>query len=208
MRLVVNLWTYTHTCMWRVAVLSVLLIAVDCAEPCHTWLYPSGDGQCLCGSSLGTVVVCNNKTQEVGVLVQYCLTSNGDANSTSVVGRSLVVMNHGHRLSGWYNKVQGNISDQDQQTCGYLNRQGRLCGKCKPNHYVSAYSYDIKCYLCTSSLWWNILKYICIAYLPLTVFLCVVVVFRISVTSPAMQFPVLFCQLLSQPALLRVLIQV
>ena len=207
MRLVVNLWTYTHTCMWPVAVLSVLLIAVDCAEPCHTWLYPSGDGQCLCGSSLGAVVVCNNKTQEVGVLVQYCLTSNGDANSTSVVGRSLVVMNHGHRLSGWYNKVQGNISDQDQQTCGYLNRQGRLCGKCKPNHYVSAYSYDIKCYPCTSSLWWNILKYICVAYLPLTVFLCVVVVFRIGVTSPAMQVPVLFCQLLSQPALLRVLIQ-
>ena len=207
MRLVVHLWTYTHTCMWRVAVLSVLLIAVDCAEPCHTWLYPSGDGQCLCGSSLGAVVVCNNKTQEVGVLVQYCLTSNGDANSTSVVGRSLVVMNHGHRLSGWYNKVQGNISDQDQQTCGYLNRQGRLCGKCKPNHYVSAYSYDIKCYPCTSSLWWNILKYICVAYLPLTVFLCVVVVFRIGVTSPAMQVPVLFCQLLSQPALLRVLIQ-
>ena len=198
------------TCMWRVAVLSVLLIAVDCAEPCHTWLYPSGDGQCLCGSSLGTVVVCNNETQEVGVLMSYCLTSNGDANSTSVVGRSLVVTEHGDRLlsaTGNYRKVQGNISVQDQQTCGYLNRQGRLCGKCKPNHYVSAYSYDIKCYPCTSSLWWNILKYICIAYLPLTVFLCVVVVFRISVTSPAMQVPVLFCQLLSQPFVLRLLIQ-
>ena len=198
------------TCMWRVAVLSVLLIAVDCAEPCHTWLYPSGDGQCLCGSSLGTVVVCNNKTQEVGVLVQYCLTSNGDTNSTSVVGRCLAVVNHGDRLLsqiGIYNRVEKNISVQDQQTCGYLNRQGRLCGKCKPNHYVSAYSYDIKCYPCTSSLGWNLLKYICIAYLPLTVFLCVVVVFRISVASPAMHVPILFCQLLSVPVVLRYLLQ-
>ena len=199
------------TCMWHVAVLSVLLIAVAIADgPCHTWLYPSGDGQCLCGSSLGTVVVCNNETQEVGVLMSYCLTSNGDANSTSVVGRSLVVTERGDRLlsvAGIYNKVQGNISAQDQQTCGYLNRQGRLCGKCKPNHYVSAYSYDIKCYPYTSRLWWNLLKYICIAYLPLTVFLCVVVVFRISVTSPAMQVPVIFCQLLSQPFVLRLWIQ-
>ena len=188
--------------------LSVLLIAVAIADgPCHTWLYPSGDGHCLCGSSLGTVVVCNNETQEVGVLVQYCLTSNGDANSTSVVGRSLVVTAHGDRLLSVADKVQGNISAQDQQTCGYLNRQGRLCGKCKPNHYVSAYSYDIKCYPCTSRLWWNLLKYICIAYLPLTVFLCVVVVFRIGVTSPSMQVPVIFCQLFSQPFVLRLLIQ-
>ena len=197
--------------MLHVAVLSVLLIAVAIADgPCHTWLYLSGDGHCLCGSSLGTVVVCNNETQEVGVLVQYCLTSNGDANSTSVVGRSLVVTDHGDRLlsvAGNYNKVQENISAQDQQTCGYLNRQGRLCGKCKPNHYVSAYSYDIKCYPCTSRLWWNLLKYICIAYLPLTVFLCVVVVFRIGVTSPALQVPVLLCQLFSQPFVLRLLIQ-
>ena len=71
-------------CMWRVSALNVLLITIACAaEPCHTWLYPSGYG-CLCGSSLGTVVVCNNETQEVGVLISYCLTSNGDANSTSV----------------------------------------------------------------------------------------------------------------------------
>ena len=99
--------------MWPVAVLSVLLIAVDCAEPCHTWLYPSGDGQCLCGSSLGTVVVCNNETQEVGVLAAYCLTSNGDTNSTSVVGRSLVVTNHGDRLLSWvdiYNRSLLKIS--------------------------------------------------------------------------------------------------
>ena len=196
-------------CMMRcIAGLSVLLITVACTKPCKTWLYPSGD-DCLCGSSLGTVVACNNETQEVGVLASYCLTSNGDANSTSVVGRCLATVHHGEKLlseTGNYHKVLGNLTKQDQQTCGYLNRHGQLCGKCQHNFFVSAYSYDIKCYQCSHSLWTNIVKYICIAYLPLTVFLCVVVVFRISVTSPAMNAAVLCCQLLSLPVVLRYLL--
>ena len=57
--------------------LSVLLIAVACAENCSTWFYPAGDGQCVCGSRLGTVIVCNNETQgrhaHVSVLDSYCL---------------------------------------------------------------------------------------------------------------------------------------
>ena len=195
--------------MWCVVELCVLLISVACVEPCPTWLHPSGDGECLCGA-LRTVVVCNNETQQVGVLNTYCLTSNGHGSNTSVVGRCLVVVNHGKTLLsrvGSYHKVLGNLSEQEEQTCGYLHRQERLCGKCKPNHYVSAYSYDIKCHPCTSSVWRGVVEYVCIAYLPLTIFLCVVIVFRISVTSPAMNVPVLCCQLLSSPSLLIFLLQ-
>ena len=190
--------------MWSVVGLSLLLISVACADNCTTWLHPSGDGQCLCGPSLGTVVVCNNETQEVGVLDSLCLTSNGDESNTSVVGKCLTALHHGERLLspvGLYEKVLPNISDQDQQTCGYLNRQGQLCGKCKHGHFVSAYSYDIKCHNCTSTLWSGVVKYLCIAYLPLTVFLCVVIVFHISVTSPAMNALVLLCQLFTLPCL-------
>ena len=186
--------------MWCVVGLCVLLISVAYAEPCPTWLHPSGDGEYLCGATFGTVVVCNNETQQVGVLSLYCLTSNGDGSNTSVVGRCLEAVNHGEQLLsqvGRYHKVLANLSEQEKQTCGYLNRQGRLCGKCKPNHYVSAYSYDIKCYPCTSSIWRSVVEYVCIAYLPLTIFLCVVILFHISVTSPAMNVPVLLCQIFS-----------
>ena len=96
--------------------------------------------------------------------------------------------------------VLGSLSEQEEHTCSYLHRQGRLCGKCKLNHYVSAYSYDIKCHPCTSSVWRSVVEYVCIAYLPLTIFLCFVIMFRISVTSPAMNAPVLCCQLLSSTA--------
>ena len=66
------------TCMWRVAVWSVLLIAIASAEPCQTCLYPSGDGQFLSGIlTYRTVVVCNNETCCPSLV--YCLTLNGDA---------------------------------------------------------------------------------------------------------------------------------
>ena len=198
------------TNMQCVVGLSVLLFSVACAENCSTWLHPSGDGQCLCGPSLGTVVVCNNETQEVGVLSSFCLTSSGDGSNTSVVGRCPMVLHNGERLLspvGIYDKVLPNISEQDQQTCGYFNCQGQLCGKCIHNHFVSAYSYDIKCHNCTSTLWSGVVKYLCIAYLPLTVFLCVVIVFRISVTSPALNAPVLLCQFFSLPFVLQYLLQ-
>ena len=196
------------SCMWCVVGLYVLLISVSCNESCPTWLHPSGDGKCVC-IPFHTLVVCENKTQ-VGVIEFYCLTSNGDGRNTSVVGRCLAAQNHGDKLlnrAGVYHKVLGNLSEQEEKTCGYLNRQGRLCGKCKPNHSISAYSYDIKCHPCTSSVWRNVVEYVCIAYLPLTIFLIVVIVFRISVAYPAMNVPVLYCQLFSSPASLMVLLQ-
>ena len=194
--------------IWCVVGLCILLVSVSCDEYCPTWLQPSRDGKCVC-LPLNTWVVCENETQ-VGVLDFYCITSNGDVSNTSVVGLCLASLNHGERLLsriGAYHKVLGNISEQEDKSCGYLNRQGRLCGKCKLNHYVSAYSYDIKCYPCTSSVWRGVVEYVCIAYLPLTIFLCVVIVFRISVTSPAMNAPVLCCQFVSSPASLIVLFQ-
>ena len=199
-------------CMWCFVGLCILLISVSCDESCPTWLHPSGDGECVC-DPLQTVVVCKNECKnetKVGVLNIYCLTSNGDESNTSVVGACLATVNHGERLLsqiGLYNKVFENLLDQEEQTCGYLNRRGRLCGKCKPNYCLSAYSYDIKCYPCTSSIWKGVVKYVCIAYLPLTIFLCIVIMFHISVTSPAMNVPVLFCQILSSPASLIYFLQ-
>ena len=169
------------TNMQSVVGLSVLLFSVAIAENCSTWLHPSVDDHtCSCGPALGTVVVCNNETQEVGVLSLFCLTSSGDGSNTSVVGRCLAALYHGERLLspvGIYDKVLPNIFDQEEQTCGYFNRHGQLCGKCISEHFVSAYSYDLKCHNCTSTLWSGVVKYLCIAYLPLTVFLCVVIVY-------------------------------
>ena len=48
------------------------------------------------------------------------------------------------------------------------------------NHFISPYSYDMKCYQCQRGLLANIIMYnITVAYIPLTAFLVIVVVFHI-----------------------------
>ena len=183
------------------------VITVCAGRNCSTWHVLEGS-HCVCGSTLEDVVVCNDTLGVVGVLEYYCLTSDGDQ---SVVGHCLACDVHKERLLsplGHYKKVFPTLSEQDSYTCGFLNRHGRLCGQCKPNTSIHAYTYDMKCYPCSYKVWIEVLKYIGIAYLPLTIFLIVVVVFHISVTSPAMNVPVLCCQLLSMPFALRLIWQV
>ena len=180
------------------------VIAVSAESNCSTWHYFSEEGHCVCGSTLEDVVVCNDTLGVVGVFHYYCLTSDGNQ---SVVGHCLVVDVHRERLLsplGHYKKVFPTLSEQDSYTCGFLNRHGRLCGQCKPNTYVHASTYDMKCYPCTFG---SVLTYATLVYLPLTIFLIIVVVFHISVTSPAMNVPVLCCQLLSLPFTLRFILQ-
>ena len=185
-------------------VITFLLLSVASAErDCPTWHYLSAEGRCVCGSSLNDVVVCNDTSDLVGVLADYCLTSDGNE---SVVGHCLAEDVQRERLLGPlgnYNKVFPTLPKQDSNTCGFLNRHGRLCGQCKRSTSIHAYTYDMKCYPCPSNIRIEVIKYICIAYVPLTLFLVVVVVFHISVTSPAMNVPVLCCQLLSLPFALR-----
>ena len=198
---------------WSAVLFSLLLVVAAGDESCPTWFNRySQDGPCDCGKRVGSVVTCNNETRVVGVLGTYCLTSNGDEDGcdSNVVGRCLAMMNNGEKLSGTdglYIKVYPNISEQDRQTCGYLNRQGRLCGECKEHHYVSAYSYDMKCHNCTSGLWSSVVQYFCFAYLPLTVFLCMVLLLHISVTSPSMNVLIFFCQMFALPMILQTMLQ-
>ena len=100
-------------------------------------------------------------------------------------------------------KIQQNRFAQQEKTCSYTNRQGRLCSQCKSNHTVSAYSYTLECYHCESSTWSSVLQYIAFTFVPLSIFLVVVMVFRISITSLALNMPVVCCQFLSSPFIIN-----
>ena len=186
----------------------------DCSSnnTCSTWLYHPDESWCKCGSDLGTVIVCNNDTQEVSILSSYCLTSfnppQNNCSNDAVAGSCIYSLSHGKTTMGGYVKVHSDITKQNQQLCGYLNREGRLCGKCTRNHFVSSYSYDFKCHHCQTGLLNNIAIYLVAAYLPLTVFLAAVMAFRISVTAPHLNATVVVCQLLVLPANLRYITQI
>ena len=176
-------------------IILVLLLAVGAfANQCPTWFnHPQEEksNECDCGSSLDGVVLCNNVTHEVGILDCYCMTSNGDSgNNTTVVGKS--VFNCGNQSTPSinvvvhdriYHPISPNITELDDKSCGYLNRKGRLCGECKDNFSVPAYSYSFQCIECSDheTSW---LKYIAIAFIPLTGFYFLIIIFSVSVTSP------------------------
>ena len=181
-------------------------------ESCPTWLYRSEEGWCTCGSSLLNVILCNNETQDVRILSSFCLTS-WDSHTDpdkAVIGGCLYGQHHEMGISSkakLYFKVNQNLSKQDQELCGYLNREGRFCGVCKHNHFVSIYSYDFKCYKCSGNLLSNFVAYLTVAYIPLTVFLIIVMAFHISVASPHLHMAVLACQIYTLPEIQRVIIQ-
>ena len=176
---------------------------------CPTWLYRSEEGWCTCGNSLLNVILCNNETQDVSILSPFCLTS-WDSHTDpdkAVVGGCLYGQNHGTGRSSAakvYIKVNQNLSKQNQEICGYLNREPRFCGDCKPSHFVSVYSYDFKCYKCSGNLLRNFVAYLTAAYIPLTVFLIIIVMaFHISVASPHLHMAVLVCQIYTLPEIQR-----
>ena len=109
-----------------------------------------------------------------------------------------------HKLLLHRNEADTNLSDLcDHDIC--QNRQGQMCGQCKDNHSPSPYSYQLKCAYCSNYKynWLNLVM----AYLPLTVFFLVVIIFRLDALSASM-IPnafIFFCQIISSPALMSLL---
>ena len=150
---------------------------------------------CHCGSDLYGVVLCDTDTKELAVFDTYCLTSQ--RKDFSVAG-SCFFNPANFTDSGVYGVMYHSVPSN----CGSLNRQGTLCGQCLDGYTVPAYSYDLKCIRCDSQLEnWGL--YIVFAFLPLTVFIVITLVFRINVLSPELNMFVFAAQLISAPAFVK-----
>ena len=75
-----------------------------------------------------------------------------------------------------------NISLLQENQCSHFNRTGLFCGNCTKGTAYPAYSFTLKCVPCEQN-WRNIVKYVAVAYGPLTMFLLLLMVFRVSVNS-------------------------
>ena len=82
--------------------------------------------------------------------------------------------------------------------CKSSNRTGTLCGRCLPDHYPLAYSFNMTCIPCPHARW-NWFKYIMAAYLPLTLFYFAVIFFKINTTSCRLFAVVFYCQTITMP---------
>ena len=103
-----------------------------------------------------------------------------------------------------YHRVAKYVSDLNK-TCSYLHRSGTLCGECMGGYVPPAYSYKMECIKCPHNHH-NRLKYVAVAFLPLTVFMIIILVFRVSVSSPKLHALAFALQNLASPVNIRIFI--
>ena len=168
-------------------------------EACQqTWTYDS-NGTCQCGSSIHDAVSCNKN--QVSILSCKCMTD--DEKDGVLVGSCPYGCGLSNDSSSWkqhvYHPLPMNVSRLNDAMCGQLNRDGRLCSKCKEGFSPLVYSYDLNCIKCTNSKY-NWLKFTAAAFIPLTIFYFIVILFRINATNP---YPVSYTHL-TLPTILRV----
>ena len=145
---------------------------------CPPWKYhKDNNSSCVCGRGIHDTVQCSEDSSTVLFLTCNCMSysENGD----SLVMRACPFL----CTNQFYTKIS--IDTNLSKLCDsdiLQNRQGQLCGQCKDNHSPSPYSYQLKCADC-SHYKYNWLKYLMMAYAPLTVFFFVVIIFRVNALS-------------------------
>ena len=159
-------------------------------EECPLWTVAKNDTEgCECAKFDHLIVKCNTSPYSVSVRILHCMTADSDMNP--VVGDCLYNSSIGKHCykdycnyyTYWYNEITTNFSTNiNSEICGPYKRKGLICGECIKDYGLPVYSYDISCVKCVDYKY-NWLKYIAVAYLPLTIFYLIIITFKISANS-------------------------
>ena len=175
-------------------------------ETCQkTWMHGS-NSTCECGADIHHIVSCNNNSNQVSILRCHCMTYDYSIKAI-IVGScpfGCGYFNDSGNSKETYHSLPLNITNLNHGMCGRLNRDYRLCSKCVDGYTPLVYSYDLKCVKCNSNYNW--LKYLAVAYIPLTIFYFIVVVFRIDATEPYLYGFVTLNQGLASPISMRAIL--
>ena len=173
-------------------------------DSCYPWMFRNEtNGACECSNIPNRAVHCDPTIPRTSILECYCMTYNHKLNKTEL---GFCLFGCGH--SGiTYHRLPQNLSELNAITCAKANRDSTLCGKCKPGYSPLVYSYDMSCMNCTGMAY-NWIKYIAVAYIPLTFFLLFVMVFRVDGTSPLLRGLITVCQGLVSPTCMRFYLKV
>ena len=183
-------------------ILQVFLLSlfVTCKADCPLWTtINSTTGKCECGSHLAGVVNCTHDTFKISLLRCYCMTYDEHTDTTEV-GPCYFTCRREKIAYGckvW--RIYTNDSHElNQEICGRFKRTGRLCARCVKNHSLPVYSSSMECTECLKSEFkGNLLKYLAVAFLPLTLFYIVKIVFKISILTGDLVGYVLACQIMT-----------
>ena len=150
---------------------------------------------------------CDPKTTAVSLLYCYCMTYNEELRQPLVGACAAMCVQRDTPDCQSFNVIKTNDTlELNDKMCGELNRTGQLCGRCQDHHGPEVYSYSLRCVPCDENDFpRNLLKYMAVAFLPLTAFYIFVIALKISITSGAMVAYILTCQIITTPILIRIL---
>ena len=185
--------------------------SVDLEVNRKIWI-PDATGEYPCGVDKIGVVKCDENNNYLKIHACYCIYWDQDTNK-SAVGSCLISCFYARSSSPFYPIERYSISNGtlfNEAVCSPstsyadTHREGRFCGRCKPQYGLAAYSYQYTiCVPCTDYGYKNWLQYFAVALLPLTVFYFLVMILRISVASSHLNGIVFALQCLASPLMQR-----
>ena len=138
---------------------------------------------------------CDSESLQVGVKKCHCLTYSEEFQEVFL--SSCMYNCKLKSQSVMFYKIPQNVSLLNQ-VCGIYNREGVGCSHCMKGYGIAVYSYDYFCVKCEDyKLNW--LKYIAVAYLPVTTLYLLALGGRITLINNVLFGYVLFGQLVSTP---------
>ena len=146
---------------------------------------------CSCTDNRQEIIRCDEFNQKSFLSLNYCVTTD---NKTILAGPCPYHFTSNHTIGLW-SPLPKNTTDVNEYVCGRLNRDGLLCGQCKPGFGVSAYSLDLRCSQCSKQSV-GFLLFLLTSIILQTGFFLFVTIFRISVTRAELSTFVLLCQIL------------
>ena len=166
---------------------------------CPMWFnyYSLATNDCQCFQF--QPLICDNNYKHASVDPDQILTYNSHKGLISwIKGR--------HRYLGGYNLtktghilIPDEISELNSYMCGPLNRKGYLCGECRsgygPGPFVT--SCTNVCHFCQDT-WHEIILYLALEFIPITIFYLLILIFQIRLTSAPMTCFIMYSQLIVQ----------
>ena len=145
---------------------------------------------CVCSQAMSYCIDCNQENQQSSLKPASCVFYDSD--SDEVVAASCPFLFPKHMLENGAIPLPTNVSELNAFVCGNLRREveGPLCGKCTKGTGPSIYSTGNECVRCSPV---NVVYYLLLQYLPTTLLVLAIIVFRLNVTAAPMAHYVLFC---------------
>ena len=155
--------------------------------------------KCKCKRNLDPHIKCDEEKQQLYLLIGYCMSTYNDTDMTVVLGRCPYIHPSARNSSKFrYFPFPPNMtaSEVNGYMCGEMNRTGRLCGRCENGTGPSVFSPYLKCVRCLdSSYGWAV--YLAAEFVPITVFVLLVILFRIRLCADYMNALVFFCNMVT-----------